>query len=171
MLPRSMLPRHQIVVGVASKSTLHNICCMSTLYNLCNSRCCHAGDFRGDWMVTTGDAPLTCVLQSTHVQQVCGEATVEISWLRQRRSHGYTGDQLALDNITNVNRRYHAYRNYIELVYLRLGPRNRRVIPACVVSYIRSKWPSPDHTYVGYKDAPSDEDEDELEQLLTSEDL
>lgn len=54
--------------------------------------------------------------------------------------------------MTNANRRHFAYRNYVDYMHGRLGRGNRRVIPACVVTFIRECWPSPDGHYIGFKD-------------------
>ena len=48
----------------------------------------------------------------------------------------------------------------------RLGLGNRRVLPACLVAAVRSRYPSP--TYVGFKEVAEVMDlfEDEEEELL-----
>lgn len=85
--------------------------------------------------------------------------SLQLLWYAQRQTLGFTGDSLLFECMDNSNYRYHAYRAYISFVHGYLGRRNRRIIPACVVSYIRTKWPDPEGTYVGYKD-PDDESED-----------
>ena len=42
-----------------------------------------------------------------------------------------------------------------------LGRANRKVIPACVVSYIRNNWPDPNENFTGYRAAPIDDEENE----------
>jgi hypothetical protein len=88
---------------------------------------------------------------------ILADLTVQYSWFRERRYLGYIGDALLFSNMENRNYRYHAYRNYIDFMHGYLGKRNRRVIPACVVSLIRQKWPDPHGNYIGYEEI---EDED-----------
>lgn len=45
-----------------------------------------------------------------------------------------------------------AYRQFILWKYGRLGKSNRRVIPACVVLKVRECFPSPNGTYMGYRE-------------------
>jgi hypothetical protein len=87
---------------------------------------------------------------------------VALSWYKQRRYLGYRGDHLLFENMSNKEYRHHAYRNYIEYMHGYLGRGRRKVIPACVVSFIRRKWPDPLGQYTGYKDfREEDEDQDE----------
>ncbi|KAF0294184.1 hypothetical protein FJT64_008120 [Amphibalanus amphitrite] len=48
--------------------------------------------------------------------------------------------------------RFQAYRLYMVWRCGRLGRGNRQPVPSCVVVNIRKKWPSPDGTYVGFKE-------------------
>ncbi|KAL9972501.1 hypothetical protein ACROYT_G018816 [Oculina patagonica] len=52
----------------------------------------------------------------------------------------------------NRNYRYAAYRQYVWWIYQRLGRKQRRVIPSCVVSAIRREFPEATGNYTGFKD-------------------
>ncbi|XP_061190502.1 uncharacterized protein LOC133198423 [Saccostrea echinata] len=45
--------------------------------------------------------------------------------------------------------RYFAYRKFVRWVYQRLGKKNRRILPSCVVTKIRKTFPS--QQYCGFK--------------------
>ena len=47
---------------------------------------------------------------------------------------------------------YAAYRQYVWLIYRRLGRRHRKIIPSYVVSIIRKEFPEADGNYTGFKD-------------------
>lgn len=104
----------------------------------------------------------TCILTSNLlVKEVLGTTTVQLQWFRQQRYKGHRGDELLFSNMTHRNYRYHAYRNYIDFVHGYLGKHHRKVIPACVVTHIRQKWPDPDGAYVGYRHPPEADTTDE----------
>lgn len=50
----------------------------------------------------------------------------------------------------NKANRHAAYRQFVLWHYGRLGNRNRRAVPSCVVWRIRSTFPDPHDNYVGY---------------------
>jgi hypothetical protein len=52
---------------------------------------------------------------------------------------------ISLDNIYRTYR-YIAYRRFVLWIWHRLGRRNRKVLPACVVKVIRTKFPSDEYT-------------------------
>ena len=51
-----------------------------------------------------------------------------------------------------------AYRQFTMWARGRLGKGNRQVIPACVVTYVRSVYPEASGRYKGYLDVDDDED-------------
>ena len=64
----------------------------------------------------------------------------------------YREDVLALDDHrNNENFRHMAYRQYILWQHGRLGQGNHRVVPSSCVLAIRSRYPSPNGVYTGYR--------------------
>lgn len=67
---------------------------------------------------------------------------------------GLRNDILGRRELTNREFRHAAYRQFILYRHGRLGSGDRRVIPACVVTMIRNKWPDPFGQYIGFKMLP-----------------
>ena len=66
----------------------------------------------------------------------------------------YREDVLVLNNNrNNENFRHAAYRQFVLWQHGRLGRGNRRVVPSCCVLAIRSRYPSPNGVYTGYRPA------------------
>lgn len=133
-------------------------------------RCCASEDLLAAYF--SDHKPGSCILNTREMGIVLSAENAQLAWYRERQYMGYRGQQLCFDLMTNTNYRYHAYRSYISYMHGRLGPRNRRVIPACVVAKIRSLWPSEDGTYVGYKacDDGDGEPQDELVDAIAGPD-
>ena len=93
-----------------------------------------------------------CVLDTEDIKHCLHHVTVRHLWMEQQRYFGLTGDALLFGNMTNKNYRYHAYRSYVKYIYGLLGRYNRKVIPSCVINYIRNKWPDPEGSYIGFID-------------------
>ena len=55
--------------------------------------------------------------------------------------------------------RYQLYRHFIDALYGRLGKRNRKELPKCVVSEIHDSYPQCDHNYVGFREVADSETE------------
>ena len=91
-----------------------------------------------------------CLLETAAVQHVLSPLSLQMKWLQSMHYFGHQGDALEFENMTNSNYRHHAYRNYIDLIFGVLGRHNRRVVPACIVSEIRRRYPDPDGQYVGF---------------------
>ena len=53
-------------------------------------------------------------------------------------------------NPENSNLRYAGYRQYIWWIYKYLGPKNRRIIPSCVLWSIRKKYPEESGSYIPF---------------------
>lgn len=114
-----------------------------------------------------------CVTESTVLRDhVLHKVTVELGWFSSQQYRGGTGDELLFSNMTNINYRFFAYRSYINFVHGYLGKRQRRVIPACVVNYIRRLWPDPSGEYVGFREVVDGPNEDEAaEQFAFPDEL
>ena len=52
--------------------------------------------------------------------------------------------------------RYSSYRQFIWWVFDRLGKKNRRVVPSCVLWKIRNFFPEENGVYVNYEDGKKD---------------
>ena len=114
-----------------------------------------------------------CILSANVItNQVLSIPTLQLLWFSSMRYKGATGDALLFSTMKNENFRFHAYRSYINYMHGYLGRKNRKVIPACVVAYIRDMWPDRHGTYTGYKEADEDDEQqpyvpvDELEGRL-----
>lgn len=143
-------------------STIERKCCVDETFDLTNFQ---DNDFTA--------SQRQCVLNSKLLtNDVIGTVALQLQWFRQQRYKGLRGDELLFKNMTNKQYRYHAYRNYIDFIHGYLGKACRKVIPACVVTHIRRRWPDSDGNYVGYKAADNEEDTDnqpgadELEQFV-----
>lgn len=133
------------------------------LPSVLEQRCCVSEDYTTAHF--TNHVEGQCILATREIDVILSKEHLQLSWYQQRQYQGYTGDNLAFDLMTNKNYRYHAYRSYIQYMHGRLGRKNRRVIPACVVAKIRSIWPSTDGLYVGYKPAEDDNDPDAVDEI------
>jgi hypothetical protein len=108
-----------------------------------------------------------CVLCShLLVHKVLDKVLLQLSWYKQRQYQGFRGDYLLFNIMDNANYRYHAYRCYIQFMHGHLGQHNRKVIPACVVTHIRTRYPDASNPYIGFRPAipggmPNGDDETE----------
>jgi hypothetical protein len=60
------------------------------------------------------------------------------------------GDSISI-NPENASLRYAAYRQYIWWIYKYLGPKNRRIIPSCVLWSIRENYPEESGSYIPFR--------------------
>lgn len=107
-----------------------------------------------------------CLLGSRVIQHILDKISVQISWLHQRRYHGFKDYALAFTNMSNKNYRHHAYRLYIDYIYGLLGRHNRKVVPACIVAQIRERWPSENDEYCGFIQVNEEGEEVPMDELL-----
>lgn len=79
-------------------------------------------------------------------------ATVVLDPLVLGVARAYRNDMLGGGRQIEPNKanRHAAYRQFVLWHYGRLGNRNRRAIPSCVVCRIRDTFPDPFGIYVGY---------------------
>ncbi|KAK7172391.1 hypothetical protein R3I93_004651 [Phoxinus phoxinus] len=126
------------------------------------SQCCH------DWNISipplesiiesAGETLFTsrCITQQNGFPPLLSNSVLEvffclpkINWRRRPTPQG-PGGTLTVDQYRLV-----AYRIVLEWMLKgeRLGRRNRRVLPSCVVSAIRLSYPSPSGQYVGFREA------------------
>ena len=107
------------------------------------NKCCQSSE-----LVREYTKKHSCITETEDFKLVCLHKTVLKTALGVW--HHNHGDKQAL---TNKNFRFIAYRQYIGLMYGRLGSGNRIPIPSCVLRNICSEFPSPDNIYVPYHDA------------------
>lgn len=141
-------------------------------------KCCFDENFNfTNFQDETFDLHKQCVtLSSVLKDHVLHHVTLQLAWFGSQRYKGATGDQLLFTNMTHSSYRFQAYRSYINFTHGYLGRKHRRVIPSCIVNYIRQQWPDPEGSYVGFKEPEELADEedttfvfpDELEGLLES---
>ena len=118
-------------------------------------KCCMKENLNKTYLTDYEDGK--CIVHCEEIAHILSAPSVKCAWLRHMRLRGYTGEHLDFTNMTNANYRYHAYRSYVDYIYGFLGKYNRRVIPACVTSYIRNMWP--DESYRGFVEVDEDGNE------------
>ncbi|XP_031565199.1 P2X purinoceptor 7-like [Actinia tenebrosa] len=97
----------------------------------------------------------TCITTSEGFQCVC--LNRDVLWTALVSLHDREGSSLPTrTNIPNNSLRYASYRQFTWWVHGYLGKKIRRVIPACVVSKIRSTFPNPNEEYTGFKEDGSE---------------
>ncbi len=89
-----------------------------------------------------------CISRTNIFRQVVTDGNVLEIAMRYRE------DVLVLNNVRdNQSFRHAAYRQYVLWQHGRLGRGNRRVVPSCCVVAIRTRFPSPNGVYTGYRPA------------------
>ena len=91
-----------------------------------------------------------CVLESEEIKTSIGEVNCRLQWYTQRRLALFTEEECRFELMQNNNYRHHAYRSYISYINGLLGKGVRKVIPSCVVTEIRRRWPDPNGLYRGH---------------------
>ena len=113
--------------------------CVSTNLSRIERRCCRQ---------TSGDC---CLLDQDLQHAVLQEAVVRTAINSERLILA----QVYGDGYSNRRMRHKAYGQFVALTVGATGFGTRVVVPACVVAAIRSKWPSADGVYTGFKKAIS----------------
>uniref|UniRef100_A0A8C1B467 P2X purinoreceptor 7 intracellular domain-containing protein n=1 Tax=Cyprinus carpio carpio TaxID=630221 RepID=A0A8C1B467_CYPCA len=105
------------------------------------SQCCH------DWTISI--PPLESIIESA------GETLFTSRCITQQNGFPPLLSNSVLEAPRTCQYRLVAYRIVLEWMLKgeRLGRRNRRVLPSCVVSAIRLSYPSPSGRYVGFREA------------------
>ena len=117
---------------------------------LCCVESAAVGTLRGDRQCVTLHSDFEAVCLNRSVLTVCLTAYKEFR-------------NPSTDVFCNTSLRLAAYRQYTWWVHGYLGRGNRRVIPACVVSAIRSRYPNQSGVYVGFQREDDDGNDDQLE--------
>ncbi|PIK38595.1 hypothetical protein BSL78_24567 [Apostichopus japonicus] len=93
----------------------------------------------------------SCITELPDFHNVCLDKTVlRTAIVMVRYARGLTNAQ---DHYDKKTYRYAAYRSFTAWIHGALGKRQRRVIPACAVSAIRSAYPAEDGIYQGFLEA------------------
>ncbi|XP_042142223.1 uncharacterized protein LOC121833174 [Ixodes scapularis] len=87
-----------------------------------------------------------CVTKKAIFKQACLNKTLLDIALASRRHDGYRPCYPKDRQMRNI-----AYRQFALLTWKRLGKGNRRILPSCVVNKIRTKFPSKDQAYTGFR--------------------
>ncbi|XP_072017743.1 uncharacterized protein [Amphiura filiformis] len=93
----------------------------------------------------------SCITSHEDFRAIClTDAVLEMMAAFMRDRRGYDMNQEWSHRLYRLL----SYQSYTYWIHQRLGKKNRRVIPACVVNTIRERWPEADPTtYVSYKEA------------------
>ncbi|XP_014676347.1 PREDICTED: P2X purinoceptor 7-like [Priapulus caudatus] len=109
------------------------------------SRCCQENSVLTEKIQEEG---LTCIIEHEGFDVNClNRHVLECSFWTYAQEQGPIGDEEPINELY----RYIAYRRFVTWTYHRLGRKNRRVLPSCVVSRIRAQWESEDFNYKGFK--------------------
>lgn len=127
------------------------------------NRCCRTEDLSNTHIPDFNST--TCITETDIMKVILSPEHIQADWMYDQRYLGKRGQSIMFHNMTLKNYRYHAYRCYIFYIYGLLGRYNRKVIPSCVVNFIRQKWPDPMNNYVGFLAAETD-DNDELNEVI-----
>ncbi|XP_077501402.1 P2X purinoceptor 7-like [Amblyomma americanum] len=88
-----------------------------------------------------------CITTTKKFKDVClNKAVLEVALARQE-SRASRNDRGSV----NKRMRYAAYRQFVYLVWKRLGRHKREILPSCVLSAVRKKYLSADGSYTGFK--------------------
>eukprot|EP00112_Aurelia_sp_Birch-Aquarium-sp1_P026496 Seg941.3 transcript_id=Seg941.3/GoldUCD/mRNA.D3Y31 product="P2X purinoceptor 7" protein_id=Seg941.3/GoldUCD/D3Y31 len=88
---------------------------------------------------------LVCIADNDDFKVICLNQAVVLTALYQ-----YIEDETYLDDTETFELyRYISYRQFVRWIWHRLGKHKREILPACVVSSIRRKFPSDEYT--GFK--------------------
>ncbi|XP_033729534.1 P2X purinoceptor 7-like [Pecten maximus] len=89
---------------------------------------------------------LTCITEHEAFQVNClNRHVLELAFYEHLDNNGPIGDEEPVHELY----RYIAYRRFVRWVWHRLGRKQRKVLPSCVVLKIRKTFPSEDYT--GFK--------------------
>ncbi|XP_052677864.1 P2X purinoceptor 7-like [Crassostrea angulata] len=93
------------------------------------------------------EATITCITMHEAFQVNClNHHVLELSFYEYLDYNGPIGDEEPVHELY----RYIAYRRYTRWLWHRLGKKTRKVIPSCVVSAIRTRFPSDEYTGFRY---------------------
>lgn len=93
------------------------------------------------------EATITCITMHEAFQVNClNHHVLELSFYEYLDYNGPIGGEEPVHELY----RYIAYRRYTRWLWHRLGKKTRKVIPSCVVSAIRTRFPSDEYTGFRY---------------------
>ncbi|XP_074643616.1 P2X purinoceptor 7-like [Tubulanus polymorphus] len=89
-----------------------------------------------------------CITDSDAFRRICLEPWVlQVAWLGFRQHYG----RKAFEGNINEKHRHVAYRQFVRWCWGYCGPKNRKILPSCVVSAIRAQFPNGDNMYKGFR--------------------
>jgi hypothetical protein len=134
-------------------------CHVDTLQHPREAVCCYSPELNLRH-IHNDDGMRTCIsLHSEFTDCVLNPAVLQLSLIALKNVRG---DPLNLDNISHKKYRWTAYTNFTWWIYQdKLGRKNRRIIPACVIHRIRQVFPLEENeeAFVPFQEASSEEDE------------
>ncbi|XP_063956777.1 uncharacterized protein LOC129269420 isoform X1 [Lytechinus pictus] len=103
-------------------------------------------------MVCCGLQPVNCISLTEHFAAILDPFVVNLQRRGAREAHNLEDDNQA-PGAEHNRIRWQVYRSYTLWQHGRLGAGNRVVIPSCVVTRTRSRYPDPNDHYTGFHHA------------------
>ena len=90
---------------------------------------------------------LMCITDHPGFNPNINPYVIENAYYRYIEVNGPVGEYTLMHKLY----RHLCYRSITQWFYVKLGKKNRKVLPSCVVNAIRQNFPSEDKEYTGFK--------------------